>query len=96
MATEEVGALSRDHQWTLIPDENTSLNLPGLSTQVSDSWVYLTNGPNRLYEWSWGVLQLKKRSIKETSGISHRSAIVVHGLKGLGQENISEKTLSKL
>ena len=91
-----VDALARAHHWTLIPDENTSLNLLGLSTQVPANWVYFTNGPNRDYEWIWGRLKLRKRSIKETSGISRRSAIVVHGLKGLGQQNISDKTLLKL
>lgn len=89
-------AIARAHGWTLVPTGATALNLLGLSSQVPAQWEYFSDGPTKRYEWDGGRLQLKHRANKETTGLSPKTALLVHGLKALGQENVDRQTFAIL
>lgn len=89
-------AIARAHGWTLVPTGVTALNLLGLSTQVPAQWEYFSDGPTKRYEWDGGRIQLKHRANKETTGLSPKTALLVHALKALGEEHVDDPALETL
>ncbi len=89
-------AIAREHGWTIMPAGAAALNLLGLSTQVPAQWQYHSDGPSRIYAWGGGTLQFKHRANKETSVLSPRTALLVQGLKALGQAATDVAVLAKL
>jgi len=89
-------AIARTHGWTLQPEGNTALNLLGLSTQIPAHWQYFSDGPTKRIEWSGGKLLFKHRTNKETTLLSHETALVVQALKTLGQDRVDDEVLATL
>lgn len=89
-------AIARAHGWTILPSGDTALNLLGLSTQVPAQWQYFSDGPSREYSWAGGTISFKRRTTKETSALSTRTALMVQALKALGKSEINENVLAKL
>ncbi len=89
-------AIARNHGWTILPSGETALNLLGLSRQVPAQWEYFSNGPSRTYKWSGGTLVFKHRTNKETSSLSPKTALLVQGLKTLGQERADDSVIAKV
>jgi len=89
-------AIARAHGWTLQPEGNTALNLLGLSTQVPAQWEYFSDGPTKRIEWSGGKLLFKHRTNKETTLLSHETALIVQALKTLGQDRVDGEVLGTL
>lgn len=89
-------AIARAHGWTLVPTGVTALNLLGLSTQVPAQWEYFSDGPTKRYEWDGGRIHLKHRANKETTGLSPKTALLVHSLKALGEEHVDDSALETL
>lgn len=88
--------LARNYNWTIAPSGNTALNLLGLSTQVPATWVYVSDGPYKKYQWDNTLLIFKKRTNKEISNLSSLTAIVIQALKTLGKDRITPDLISKL
>ena len=86
-------AIARSHGWTILPSGETATNMLGLSTQLPAKWEYFSDGPSKKYLWEGGEITFKHRTNKETSGLSHTTALLVQALKSLGQEHVDEKTL---
>lgn len=89
-------AIARAHGWTLVPSGDTALNLLGLSTQVPAQWQYYSDGPTKRYVWDSGILLLKRRANKETTGLSPQTALVVQALKTLGKAQATDEILDLL
>jgi len=89
-------AIARKFGWSICPSGATALNLLGLSTQVPAKYVYHSDGPTKKFNWSGGEIAFTKRSTKETSSLSHRTALVVQALKSLGQEHVDSEVLTRL
>lgn len=85
-------AIARSFGWTICPSGETALNLLGLSTQVPAKYRFFSDGPSKKYQWQDIQLELIHRNIKETSGLSRRTALVVQALKALGKEHFDDKT----
>lgn len=89
-------ALARSYHWTIAPCGNTALNLLGLSTQVTSSWSYISDGPYKTYEWNSTRLEFKHRTNKEVTGLSYMTILVIQALKTLGKTNVTLKTIQAL
>ncbi len=89
-------AIARAHGWTILPSGETALNLLGLSTQVPAKWEYFSDGPSKIYEWQGGKLIFKRRTNKETTILSPKTALLVQALKTLGEEHVSESVIVAL
>lgn len=86
-------ALARKFNWRIQPSGDTALNLLGLSTQVPGRWVYLSDGPGRVYDVGSHTLVFKKSALKDV-GFKHReSGLVVQALKALGREHVNQKVI---
>ncbi|HDL63959.1 MAG TPA: hypothetical protein ENH12_01075 [Proteobacteria bacterium] len=84
-------ALARRSGWRIQPSGNTALNLLGISTQVPARFIYLSNGPNRIYRIGGIDLTFKKTTLKEAALQHRESALLVQAIKALtSQNNIDE------
>lgn len=86
-------ALARNYHWTIAPCGNTALNFLGLSTQVTATWSYISDGPYRIYEWDSTRIEFKHRANREITGLSYITVLVVQALKTLGKDNITPKII---
>ena len=89
-------ALARSYHWTIAPCGDTALNLLGLSDQVTAVWSYISDGPYKKYEWNHVKIEFRHRTNREITGLSYMTSLVIHGLKALGRERVSEETIERL
>jgi hypothetical protein len=89
-------ALARNYGWTITPFGDTALNLMNLSTQVPATWIYVSDGTYKTYNFGSVKLQFKKTNNKEISGLSPNTALVIQALKALGQDSINHAIKSKI
>lgn len=89
-------AYARKFNWRIQPSGNTALNYLGLSTQVSGSYLYISDGPNRSYAIGNRILQFKHIALKETGFKYRESALLVQALKTLGKKNLTPSIIEKM
>ena len=86
-------ALARSYHWTIAPYGNTALNFLGLSTQVTATWSYISDGPYRIYEWDSTRIEFKHRANREITGLSYITVFIVQALKTLGKDNVTPEII---
>ena len=89
-------ALARKYNWTIGPCGDTALNILHLSTQVTNVWSYVSDGPNREYHYGNLKITFSKISNREISGRSYITILTIQALKTLGKDNVSAKDILKL
>jgi uncharacterized protein (DUF2267 family) len=89
-------ALARKFGWRIQPDGAAALSLMRLSTQIPAQYLFHSDGPSRQYEIGKTKLDFKRVATKEMNFKHHESAVIVHGLKALGQEHIDEAVIQKV
>lgn len=89
-------ALARNYGWTIAPSGNTALNQLGLSTQVSEKWSYISDGPYNTFEFNNIQIEFKHRSNKDISGLAPRTALVIQAIRALGKDDITEEDIVKI
>lgn len=62
----------------------------GLSTQVPAKWSYISDGPYHQFQVGNLLIEFKHRNIREISGMSSLTAMVIQALKAIGKENIDD------
>ena len=78
---------------TIAPYGNTALNFLGLSTQVTATWSYISDGPYRIYEWDSTRIEFKHRVNWEITGLSYITVLVVQELKTLEKDNVTPEII---
>ena len=91
-----VEALARKFNWTVAPAGETALNYLHISTQVSNSWSYISDGPYRKYEIGSYTIEFKHCANKEISGKSFLTVSVIQALKFIGKSNIQKEDIERL
>ncbi len=91
-----VEALARKYNWTVAPAGETALNYLHMSTQVSNSWSYISDGPYRKYELGPYTIEFKHCANKEISGKSFLTVSVIQALKFIGKANIQREDIERL
>lgn len=89
-------ALARNYHWTIVPCGNTALNLLGLSTQVTATWSFISDGPYKTYEWNSTKLEFKHRTNKEITNLSYTTSLIISALKTLKRNNVTPKVIQML
>ena len=90
-------AIARNYGWTIVPCGDTALNMLGLSTQIPAVWLYVSDGPYKIYETDGIRFQFKHTDRKnELIGVSETTALIIQGLRALGKDNIDLQTVSYL
>ena len=91
---EEVAkAIARNYNWTIAPSGLTALNLLGLSTQVINSYEYVSSGQYKSYTIGKITISYKHKSSKELFDLSYKSSLVVQAIKEIGT-NITEEQIT--
>ena len=89
--------IARNYGWTIIPCGDTALNMLGLSTQIPATWIYISDGPYKIYEVDGITLKFKHTDNKnEITNISYKTALVVQALKALGKSNVTDKEIRSI
>ena len=88
--------IAQSNNWTIAPSGNIALNMLGLSTQVSASWTFVSDGPYRKYTIGTSTIEFKHRANREITGISEKSLLIIQALKALGKERITDNHLAKI
>ena len=89
-------ALARKFRWRIQPSGATALNFLGLSTQVPTLAVYLSDGPDRLYQVGNMALAFEHTALKESGVKLKESGLIVQALKSLGQEQITPEVIARI
>lgn len=90
-------ALARKFNWQIEVSGETALNILGLSTQVPGRYIFLSNGPNKVYALENNmVIEFKKSSLKNIGFKYKKSSLLVQALKTLGKEHVDDKVIDML
>ena len=93
---EVVRALVRKLNWTIAPAGETALNILRISTQISNKWSYISDGPYRKYEIGNYLVEFKHCANKEISGKSNITITVIQAIKYIGKDNVQPDDIDKL
>lgn len=82
--------------WTISPTGDTALNYTGLSTQVPNGYIYISDGPYRQYDYRNKKILFKHTSNRNITSYSKELSILVQAIRALGKDGIGEEELKKL
>ena len=82
--------------WTIAPMGDTALNYTGLSTQVPNEYVYISDGPYREYLYRDKKIVFKHTTNRNITSYSKELSILIQAIKALGKNKISETDIKKL
>ena len=82
--------------WTISPTGDTALNYTGLSTQVPNEYIYISDGPYRQYDYKNKKILFKHTSNRNITSYSKELSILVQAIRALGKDGIGEEELKKL
>ena len=92
---EIANAYARSKGWQIVPSGNTALNELGLSTQVPNVNVFISDGPYRnLVLPNKTTIRFKHVRSNEISNISYDTALLIEAIKELKHVNITPKVLT--
>ncbi len=89
-------ALARKFNWTIGPAGETALNVLHMSTQVPNSWCYISDGPYRNYKVGTYEIVFKHCANKEISGRSYLTISVIQAIKYIGKDRIQNEDIKRL
>ena len=87
-------ALAEKNGWTIAPSGETALNYLGISTQVPNTWEFISSGPSREYELKNAKLIFTHREDREFAALSPKTIMAVQALRAIGQERITEEMIA--
>lgn len=88
--------LAEKFSWTIAPTGDTALNLTGLSTQVPNEYIFISDGPYREYRYRSKKLIFKHTTNRNITSYSKELSILIQAIKSLGKDNISEQDIKRL
>jgi hypothetical protein len=88
--------IAEKFSWTICPSGDHALNILGLSTQVPSKYIYISNGPYRIYEYQNIEIIFKHSSSRYIIDYSQNISLIIQAIKTLGKENITEEIIRKL
>ena len=89
-------AIARNFGWTIVPCGDTALNMLGLSTQVPSVWLYVSDGPYKVFSFGSTTIKFKHSTNRDISKYSYKTALVIQAIKTLGKDNVSENAINVL
>ena len=95
-ASEVAQKLADKFSWTIAPTGDTALNYTGLSTQVTNEYIYISDGAYREYLYRNKKIIFKHTTNRNITSYSKELAILIQAVKALGKDNISEEHIKKL
>ena len=72
------------------------MNNTGLSTQVPNEYVYISDGPYREYLYRNKKIIFKHTANRNITSYSKELSILIQAIKAIGKDNISDGDIQKL
>lgn len=88
--------IARRRKWIIAPTGERSLNLLGLSRQVSNCYIFASTGPYRQYKINNITIAFKRCKPNELIDCCDETRILIQGLKTLGKDNVNKDTILQL
>ena len=82
--------------WTIAPAGDTALNYVGVSTQVPNEYIYISDGAYREYLYRNKKIIFKHTTNRNITSYSRELSILIQAIKALGKDNISERDIKRL
>lgn len=82
--------------WTIAPTGDTALNYTGLSIQVPNEYVYISDGAYREYLYRDKKIIFKHTTNRNITSYSKELSILIQAIKALGKDDIREEDIKKL
>lgn len=95
-ASRIAAATARKFGWRIQVTGSTALNLMGVSTQVPGRAVFLSDGPARKYSFGTQHIEFIQSPLKDTGFRHEETAVIVAGLKSLGEVNITPDVIEAI
>ncbi len=95
-ANEVAEKLADKFSWTISPTGDTALNYTGLSTQISNEYIYISDGAYREYLYRGKKIIFKHTTNRNITSYSKELSILIQAIKTLGKDNINKKHIKKL
>lgn len=95
-ASEVAEKLADKFSWTIAPAGDTALNYTGLSTQIPNEYIYISDGAYREYLYRGKKIVFKHTTNRNITSYSRELSILIQAIKALGKDNINEEHIEKL
>lgn len=94
--SEVAEKLADKFSWTIAPTGDTALNYTGLSTQIPNEYIYISDGAYRDYLYRGKKIIFKHTTNRNITSYSKELSILIQAIKALGKDNINEEHIKKL
>lgn len=94
--SEVAEKLADKFSWTIAPTGDTALNYTGLSTQIPNKYIYISDGAYREYLYRGKRIIFKHTTNRNITSYSKELSILIQAIKALGKDNINEEHIKKL
>lgn len=82
--------------WTISPTAETALNYTGLSTQIPNEYIYISDGAYREYIYRGKKIIFKHTTNRNITSYSRELSILIQSIKAIGKNNIDDDIIYKL
>lgn len=85
--------LARKFNWNIYPSKHTALNIVGFSTQISNTYEFLSDGPYRKYIYLNNEISFKKSANKKIKINSDALINLIIALDAYGKDRIKDNEM---
>ena len=82
--------------WTIVPAEDMALNYVGISTQVPNEHIYISDGDYREYLYRNKKIIFKHTTNRDITAYLRELSILIQAIKAFGKDKIGEKDIKRL
>ena len=82
--------------WTIVPAEDMALNYVGISTQVPNEYIYISDGAYREYLYRNKKIIFKHTTNRNITSYLRELSILIQAIKAFGKDKIGEKDIKRL
>lgn len=82
--------------WRIVPTGDAALNYAGLSTQVPNENIFVSDGEYREYVYRGKKIIFKHATNRTITPYSRKLSILIQAIKALGKDNIDEEAINRL
>lgn len=94
---EEVAQKIADKfDWTVSPTKEIALNYVGLSTQIPNEYIYISDGAYREYIYRDKKIIFKHTSNRNITKYSKELSVLIQAIKEMGKDKITEQDIKKM
>lgn len=88
--------IANKFSWTIVPAEDMALNYVGISTQVPNEHIYISDGDYREYLYRNKKIIFKHTTNRDITSYLRELSILIQAIKAFGKDKIGEKDIKRL